>query len=523
MSETTETLFERFGPAYRWFVTFTCLAGAFAMVLSATVVNVAVPKIMGAFGVGQDQAQWMATAFLATMTASQLLNAWMIASLGYRAAFIMTLGIFTAGSVVCAAAASIEMLIAGRIMQGFAAGIVQPLAMVTIVQVFPENRRGTAMGIFGAGVTLAPGIGPFVGGIAIDVVSWRFMFLLPLGFVFLAFIGGLLFMPTRDETRRRPPFDWGGYILLCTALVLAMTAIARGPVEGWTSNTILLEAAGALLAGTAFVAWQMRSRSPLLAVELFSNPVFLSALVVAFVFGMGNFGSSYLIPVFVQEVQGFTPTKAGLVLVPAGLALVVALPFTGRLADHVPGHLMVLLGLACFALGTAFMVTSDVNTAFWTFAFYTAVSRIGLAFILPSLSATAFRALGPSDLTKGAGNMNFIRQLGGATGTNLIVVWLQMRTARHGEFLTATQTPDNETTRELLRQFADKLGILGIPDGIRDPVALDFLGRVVLAQAEMFGFRDSFLALAVVFALALIPAWVLGRAGRRRDRAEAAE
>lgn len=513
--ETTVTLFERYGPAYRWLVTITGLLGAFSMVLSATVANVAVPKVMGAFGVGQDQAQWMATAFLATMTASQLLNAWVTTRLGPRLAYMMTLAVFTVGSFLAATAPNMEMLIVGRVMQGFAAGVVQPLTQVVVFQVFPDHRRGMAMGIYGAGVTLAPGIGPVVGGIVIDAISWRAIFLLPLLPCFFAVIGGMLFMPTRDPRGDRPPFDWIGYGLLCLALVCILTAIARGPIEGWRSNQIVLEAVIGVGAAIAFAIWQTRTRAPLLAVDLLRNPVFVSALFVALVFGAGNFGSSYLIPVFVQEVQGYTPTLAGLVLLPAGILLTASLPVMGRISDRLPGYVMIMCGLFCFALGSLLMMLGDVNTSFWVIAFYACVTRFGLAFILPSLSATALKALSTQELAKGSGNLNFFRQLGGAVGTNVIVVWLQMRTNLHSDWLTATQTPGNETSLALLADVMQRLAEVGAPEAVRQGLALDFLGRVVWAQASTFGFQDAFLALAVVFLLALIPAWILGRAGRR--------
>lgn len=513
--ETIEQLFARFGPNYRWFVAVVGLSGAAAMMMSATLVNVAVPHVMGAFGIGQDQAQWMATAFLATMTASQLLNAWMIAALGQRFAFTMTLTVFAAGSMVSATAPSMEFLIVGRVMQGFAAGIVQPLVMVTIFQVFPPDKRGLAMGIFGTGVVLAPGLGPTVAGFLIDTFNWRAMFLLPLPFVGLAMIGGLLIMPNPPRGERMPRFDWTGYALLCFALFCIMTGLAHGSRYGWSSDYVLTMLGTGVLSGAVFVWWQIRLDGPLLAVQLFRNPVFSAAVFVAFVFGAGNFGSTYVIPVFVQEVQGYTATRAGAVMAPAALVLAAMLPFTGRMADKVPGYLMVMSGLAAFALGTALMMTSDVNTPFWTFALWAVISRAGLGFILPSLSSTALSALTPAELPKGSGNMNFIRQLGGASGTNLIVVWLVMQTSVHGDALTATQTAANSASAAMLSGVSDMLAQTGLNEGVRDGIALSYLSNVVLAQAESFAFQDCFLALAAVFAFAILPAWLLGQAQRR--------
>lgn len=513
--DTVEALFERFGPNYRWFVTAAGLLGATSAMMTATLVNVAVPNVMGAFGVGQDQAQWMATAFLATMTASQLLNAWMIAALGQRTAFVSLLLLFGVGSVISASAPTIEFLIFGRILQGFAAGVIQPLVMTTVFQVFPPDRRGTAMGVFGTGVVLAPGLGPALGGLAIDAFSWRAMFLLPLPLVALGIIGGLMFMPSPPRQERLPRFDWAGYGLLCFALYCVMTAMAHGPRYGWASDHVTSLGIMGILGASLFVWWQMRSSSPILAVDLFRNPVFSAAVFVAFVFGAGNFGSSYVIPVFVQQVQGYTPTRAGMVLAPAAIVLALMLPFTGRLADKLPGYTMVMMGLGAFAFGTALMITSDVNTGFWTFAAYAAISRGGLAFILPSLSSSALKALAASQLAKGSGNMNFIRQLGGASGTNLIVVWLQLQTALYSDALTATQTARNTTSGVLLEAVEGLVGPSGLDATASEGLALDYLARVVHAQAQGFAFQDCFLALAAVFAFALLPAWVLGRAQKR--------
>ena len=207
--------FDRYGPSYRWLVTAAGLTGAIAMILSATIVNVAVPSIMGAYGIGQDVAQWAETAFLSTMVASQLLNTWVVRALGQRLAYAMTLIIFVAGAFVCAFSPNIDILIIGRIMQGFSAGIIQPLVLATMVAVFPRNRRGFAVGMYGLGVTMAPSFGPLVGGLTIDFLTWRHAFLMPLPLVLFAFVGGLIFMPGKKFERRLPPFNWIGFILLC--------------------------------------------------------------------------------------------------------------------------------------------------------------------------------------------------------------------------------------------------------------------------------------------------------------------
>ena len=266
-----------YGPAYRWLVTITGMVGVVSMVLAMTTVNVAVPDVMGAFGIGQDKAQWMSSAYMATMTAGMLLNAWMSGVLGERRTFIGALFFFSLGAVLGGMAPNEDMLIFARILQGFSAGIAQPLVMATIFTVFPAERRGSAMGIFGLGVVFAPAIGPTLGGLMIEYFSWRYVFYISLPFCGIAAIMGAFFMPTRPLAREIPPFDWLGFALLCVGLWGLMTGIADGQREGWSSDVIVLRLVLGASAAVGFVLWELRVSQPLLEIRIFANPQFAAA------------------------------------------------------------------------------------------------------------------------------------------------------------------------------------------------------------------------------------------------------
>jgi len=510
-SATLEQQFDRYGPAYRWLVTFTGMIGAMTMVLSATMVNVAVPSIMGAFGVGQDMAQWTATAFIATMVASQLLNTWMVQAFGQRLAYSLTLIVFILGSVVCITSPNIEVLIFGRIMQGFSAGVIQPLVMATIISVFPPDRRGFAMGLYGMGVTLAPSFGPLVGGITIDALTWRHIFIVPVPLVAIAFAMGVVFMPGKKFSRDFPDFDWTGYMLLATALVCLMTGIGNGQRWGWSSDGILTLFVIGFIAAASFVYWQAHAQSPLLDLTLFLNPRFASVMIIAFAFGAGNFATNYAIPVFTQTVQGFTPTKAGMVLVPAGLLLVTMIPFSGKLADHVPPHLPLMAGVSLFAFAAYLLSLSDVNSPFLTIALLAVVSRFGLGLVMPNMGAAAMRTIPNERLNHAAGAYNFTRQLGGAFGVNCVVAITEYRTAFHADALTATQTSSNVPSRELIDKVERILSDSGLPETAQQSGALNYLGSVIHAQAITFGFQDAFLVICMIFIATLIPAYMIKR------------
>ncbi len=481
------------------------------MVLSSTIVNVSIPSIMGAFGVGQDLAQWASTAFLTTMVASQLLNSWTSRVIGPRNTYLMALVIFSIGAVLSAISPSIEVLIAGRILQGFSAGLVQPLALATAVAVFPPERRGLAVGTVGMGIALAPTFGPLVGGITIDLVTWRHVFIVPLPLVGLSAIMALNLMPARNPLDKKPSFDWIGFILLCTALTTLMAGIGNGQRWGWESLHFLIFLLVGLASAVLFVVTQLRSKNPLLDPTLFLDARFASAVAVAFAFGVGNFSTNYSIPLFTQTIQGYTATKAGLVLVPAGLLLVALMQASGRLADRVPPHWPIIVGCSSFAVAAMVLATIDVNTAFITVALLAMFTRGSMSLISPNMGKAALSAVPAEKMAQGAGTFNFFRQMGGAFGVNMTAVTIEMRTAYHADFLTATQTNVKGPTAEMLDRVRELLNAAGVPSPADGAMALDYLGRVVYAQANTFAFHDSFRQIAVIFALTVIPAIVLGR------------
>jgi len=512
----TEALLARYGPSYRWLATGTALIAAISVVLSATIVNVAIPAVMGAFGIDQTKAQWLSTGFLAAMTATMLLTHWAEQALGQRGAITAALALFTAGSLLGGIAPNEDVLIAARVIQGAAAGIVQPMAMVIIFRVFPPEQRGSAMGVYGIGVVLAPALGPWVGGLLMDSFDWRYVFYLGVPFAVLAIALAQLFLPARADPGPRPGFDWLGLALLAASITALLSAFAGGQRWGWSSNAILAEFALAAGAFAGFIAWERRAAHPMLDLRLFGQVPFAAASLVSFVLGAGLFGTTYLLPVFVQAIQGLTPTQAGLLLMPGGLVLVAVFPLAGRLSDAMSPGLLIAAGLVVFAYSSYLTAHADVHTGFWTLAWWTVLSRVGLGLVFPALNAGSLRALPPQFLARGSGAINFARQLGGAFGVNLLAVGLERRTAFHADALAATQTPDNAAAAAFLAHVAGLARDAGLPDHQHIPAAAWFLGETIYQQASTLAFRDGFLITAIVFAAALIPTRLLGGRPRRR-------
>ncbi|WP_236851685.1 DHA2 family efflux MFS transporter permease subunit [Candidatus Sodalis pierantonius] len=445
------------------------------------------------------------------MTATMLMTAWALERFGYRRTFVCAMGVFIVGSLLGFASGSGAKVILARVLQGSASGIVQPLAMVVMSQIFPPSQRGRAMGIYGVEIVLVPALGPTVGGLLVDQYDWRDVFLVVVPFCLAGMAVALFIMPTRDEDSKAVPrrFDVTGFLLLVCALTTWLTGLSNGQREGWNAFFILALFTLALLSVAGFILWELVTPHPLLSLQVFSNLGFSAGCVVAFALGAGIYGSTYIIPLFVQTVQGFTPTRSGLLLMPAGLVLGLVFPIAGQLSDKLPPHIHVMSGLVLFGLSCWLSGGADVDTPFWTMAWWVMLGRIGLGVMLPALNAGALRALPPEKLAQGSGSLNFVRQLGG--------VWRQrvVGGGRQAHHVPRRCADHRQCRRHGSHQPA---GAADVPLGqsVRLPAAgrysyrrAGLAGSMLVPKAQMMAYQDGFYLVALFFFAALAPAWLM--------------
>lgn len=486
------------GVVHRWLVVTAALSSSLALALSATITNVAVPDIMGTFGVGQDQAQWMATSFFAAMTAGMLLSDWTTRRFGSRHVFIAMMLFFFIGSIIGGTAQTYSSVVLGRTIQGLSAGVILPLTMMAMFAVFPPHQRAMVAGLFGVSFILGPGLGPWFGGMAINLFDWRFTFYVALPISFCSIMLASVVLPGRNRNAPESRLDWFGFLLVATFLTATLTGLSNGQLKGWNSNFVITLLILGLGCGVAFAFWELVVPDPLFDVRLLRNPKFAISCLVSFLIGACLFGSFYLQPVFVQIVGSYTPLQAGLVLVPGGLAMGLALPLSGRLADRYPPYILLVTGFLLFAVSTWWMGVADANTAFWSFALLVLIGRIGQGMLFPPITAAGLSAAPPEKMGTANGMLNFTRQMGGAFGINLLAINIERRTSNHSEVLATSQTEANSTTTELLTTVRDMLGATGIPDVVESAIATLYLGRVVAAQATTLAFQDTFIVFAIM-------------------------
>ena len=447
----------RYGDRYRWLLLLAVMTGTMASIMSSTIVNVAIPDLSHHFALDQGRAQWVSSGFMVAMTVAMLTTPSLLTRFGARKTYVGTMLLLMAGGVLGGVAGQFWLVLLARLLEGLAAGAVQPIPALIIMRMFKSEEQGRASGIFGMGVVLAPAIGPSIGGVLVDWFGWRSIFFMVVPFCLLSIWMAYKFVPNTAPGGLRPGQDSKRFdsigLLLATIGILCLL---NGLVELRAGNGLI---APGLLAAAAvslvlFIGWQRRmvrgTGEPLMNLAVFGIRPFRMGSIVAFIYGTALFGSTYLLPVYMQLGLGLSASLVGLILLPAGLMLAVTIAIVGRLADRQPTWLLVSIGLALLAASFALMPTVHLESTIWLIVAWAILGRLGLGFILPSLNLGSLRPLPVELLSPGSSVINFMRMLGGAAGVSLCGIVLEWRIAAHGALLqgapdTARLAAFNET------------------------------------------------------------------------------
>lgn len=474
-----DALRQRYGTRLRWWMLLSVMIGTMASVMASTIVNVAVPDMSREFTLTPARAQWLSASFMATMTMGMLTTPWLMQRLGFRRAAMSALVMLMTGGILGGLSPWFGLVMAMRAVEGMAAGILQPIPAIIIMRAFAPGEQGRAMGLFGFGVVLAPAVGPSIGGVLVEWFGWRSIFFVVVPLCLIALPLVQRFLPSTAPGGVAPGpgrrFDLPGFALLAAALLLLLNGLVH--LHGAAPGTAALLLGGAVIAGLAFGWRQHHTAEPLLRPGIFLHGQLGTGSVVAFFYGMALFGSTYLVPVFMQSGLHLPPSQAGAVLFPAGVVLAIANLTAGRMADRFPVRGLIIIGLGLMSLSFAGMRWVVLGSTLTAIMGWAVLGRVGLGMILPSLNLGALRGVPPEQLSSGASAVNFVRQLGGTVGVSLVGVVLEWRLAARG----------------------------------LDPAALGTASNAALAA-----FHETFLALAATMAVAIAAAW------RMRPRAAAA-
>ncbi len=426
-----DALSQRYGERYKWMVLFILALGTVAGVLCTSSFNVAVPALTRHFRLGQDQVQWAMTGFLAAMTVAMLPTSWLLDRLGFRRVFLIALAILGLASLAGFFAPTFALVVAARIVQGAAAGVLQPMGALALMRLFPPEIQGRASGLLIFSIALTPAVAPSLGGLLLDRFGWQSIFLLGLPFAVVAALAAIRLLPAPREIKTQA-FDWIGLGWLTLGAIALIEGVASLQHSGLASPWTITQYTLSLLSAVLYYRHARHRDDPLIRLDLFEQRSFAMGTVVSFVYGFGLYASTYLIPVFLQNALSFKAAAAGIALLPSGIALVVMLPLAGRMADRYPPKWITLIGLLIF--GASFLVFSvrGGGILYGEIILATVVGRIGLGLILPALNLATLRHMEPHQLGQSSVLISYARQLGGVMGVAVVAVFVEWRESVYG-------------------------------------------------------------------------------------------
>jgi MFS transporter, DHA2 family, multidrug resistance protein len=499
--------------SYKWFLLANIMLGTFMAVLDATIVNVSLPKIMASFGVGLDKIEWVITAYMLAMAVALPTSGWLADRFGYKRLYFTGLLLFTAGSMLCGRSSNEDMLIISRVIQGLGAGTIQPLGMAIITREFPPNQRGVALGFWGISAAASVSFGPLIGGFLIDRFSWPLIFdvNIPIGILAMLFT---IIIQSEYKNLKIRKFDVVGFISVTIFLPLTLYALSQGNAitnsAGWHAPYILACAAISLIALTVFITAELTVKEPLLDLRLLLNHNFGIANIILVIFSLGMFGSTFLLPMYLQNSLGYTALQAGSVFLPVGIIQGITAPISGRLSDKISPKLPLLIGVILFAF--SFYLNSNLSWLtehkYIMYSLYLRGLAMGLMFT--SLTTVSLLEIPREKMAQASAITNSVRQLGGSLGVALLATMLTTRITYHSQIFGAEVKPNSEVYQQTIGRMKYHLQYEAgsAPSGTtRQGQAL--LMSNLTKQAYIQGVNDDFLLAGIVTLIGGIPIFFL--------------
>jgi MFS transporter, DHA2 family, multidrug resistance protein len=395
------------------------MAGTLMQALDSTIANVALPYMQGSLQASRDQITWVLTSYIVASAIMTAPVGWLASRFGRKNLAVVCIAGFTITSMMCGAAQNLDQMVLFRLLQGAFGAALSPLSQSIMLDLYPPEKRGSVMAIWGMGVMVGPILGPTLGGYLTDVYNWRWVFYVNVPFGIAAVTGIALFLRDthRDSTLK---FDWTGFAVLGIGLGALQLMLDRGTDKDWfSSGEIIVEAVLAGLGFYLFIVHMFTAKDTFIPREMFKDRNFLSSLVLMFVIGMVMLASTALLPPYLQDLGGYSVTDTGLMLAPRGVGTMFAMMFAGRLALKFDPRYLMSIGTALLLWSMWEMSTWTPAIGFWQLIMVTFVQGIGMGFVFIPMNLVAFATLAPQLRTDGSALINLVRNVGSAIGISL--------------------------------------------------------------------------------------------------------
>ncbi len=496
------------------------MVGTFMVILDSNIVNVALPKIMAAFGITIDTAEWILNGYLISFAVLLPASGWFADRFGYKKIFALSLVIFTIGSFLCAISWDEKALIFFRVFQGIGGGMLMPVGMAAVLHEFPYEQRGTALGFWAVAAAGSTSFGPVIGGYLVDRFSWNSIFFInvPIGILGVIATWAILREYKAEKSHK---FDLLGFVSMTAFLTTLLLALADGNADwntgGWTSTFIVTNFVIAGVSLVVFLVNELTSKHPMIELKLFKSFNFAMSNLVFFIFGLSVFGSIFLLPLYLQVSLGYTAFQAGMIFLPMGIIQGLLGPLAGVMTDKMNPKIIAIAGIVLLAWSwylnaflSLFSMPAEIEISIY-------LRGLGMALIFTPLSTIALTDIGKRDMAQASGMLNVIRQVGRSFGVAIIGTLLTERTLFHAAIdgqSVNQYSPAFQNVLSHLKYFATQ--VMSASSGIEMQRGKALILSSVSRQAVVQATDDAFLFAFAVMIFCIVP--ILFLRTRRKKR-----
>jgi EmrB/QacA subfamily drug resistance transporter len=502
---------------YKWKIVLVAISGTFMMMIDATIVNIALPHMLAVFNDTIDKMQFITSAYLMAMAVAAPLATFLMSKFGVKRIYVGTLIIFLAGSMLCGISWNTNSLIVFRILQGLSSGVLMPLAMTLIFTNVPPEGRGTAMGIFGIPMVLAPAIGVTLGGYLVEYIDWRWCFFVNVPIVIVAVIISIIWI--RDTSKNASlPLDIKGFISAAIGFSTLLYALTYAPSWGW-GDIRTLALMGVSLASLIFwIIIEFRVKVPLLDLQVFKYKGYSLGTFLSFVTTMGLYSAMLLLPLFLQSVRGLGAFQAGVLMIPQAVGSMFGTLIGGRVYDRMGPRPPTIIGLLLTGYITWQLSGLDVTTSNSTFMWLIAFRGVGIGLCMMPVMTFSLAEV-PAELTSAASTINnVLRAVFGGLATAIFASLLTSYEKFNLAVLLQTVTPDSGSTLKFMSTAQVYLQQAGMSLQSARAEATALLYQMTALHAFVLAFDKVFIIGAIILFIGVVPALFLYHNGKDKKK-----
>lgn len=453
------------------------LIGGFMSILDSSIVNVAISKMMQVFNTTASQIEWVVTVYMLALGVVIPFSGWAGDKFGYKKLYIFALSMFTFGSLLCTVSWSVNSLIVSRVIQALGGGLLMPTMMTMVKKIVPAGSFGTAMGIVGVALLIAPALGPTIGGYLVEYVGWKWIFTINIPIGIVGILLSVFFLP-KFEKHRVEKLDIGGTVTVVIMLFSLLLALSKGSDWGWTSGTTLLLLLISLGTFIIFLCLELRLKNPLLNLRVFKNRNFTSANITTFITTVGLFSGIFFVPLFLQNIKGLGALDTGLIMLPGALVSGLLMPLIGKLYDRTGPRPLAIFGILSLAYTTFLLHGIDIETSNSKIIYWMILRGISMAFAAVSAQAASLDSVTNSEVGDATAISNIISRVSGSLGIAALTSILTSRITHHAAQISTNLASSGKNAVLQTAQLQAASFVKGLDDIFMIASALTLFGLI---------------------------------------------